>query len=372
MSKRSLAVGGAVALSLLLAACGSSSTPAATSTPSASDTTASSAPPAALGKVGVILPDTKSSARWEDQDRPNLKAAFDAAGIESNIQNAQGATSTFATLCDSMINEGVKVLLITNLDSDSGKACLTKANAAGIKAIDYDRLTLGGNAAFYVSFDNVKVGALQAEGLLTCLEAAGKKEGNIVYINGAATDNNATLFKNGYDGVLKPLTQWKLVGDQTGEWDPTKAGTVFEGFWTQQNGKIDGAIVANDGMAGGVAAVLKRNSANIPITGQDATDEGLNRVLIGTQCLTVWKPNDKEAEAAAALAIALIKGEDTAALATGKTADSVSGKDVPSVLLDPVKVFKDQVKDVVAAGGTTVTKVCAGAAAAVCTEQGIK
>jgi D-xylose transport system substrate-binding protein len=365
MSKRYLAVAGAAALTMLLAACGST----ASTTPSGSG----SAGGGSGAQIGVILPDTKSSARWEDQDRPNLQKAFDTAGIKSDIQNAQASTATFGTICDAMITEGVKVLLITNLDSDSGKACLDKAAAAGIKGIDYDRLTLGGNAAFYVSFDNVKVGALQGTGLLKCLADKGVKSGNIVYINGAATDNNATLFRQGYDSVLAPLAStWKNVGDKTGNWDPTVAGTVFEGFYTAQSGKIDGAIVANDGMAGGVAAVLARNKSDIPITGQDATNEGLNRVLIGTQCVTVWKPNSKEADAASALAIALIKGTDTASMATGKTPDSKTGKDVPSVLLDPVPVYKDQVKDVVAAGGTDVAKICAGAAASVCAAQGIK
>ena len=157
------------------------------------------------GKVGVILPDSATSPRWEANDRPLLKAAFDAAGMGSDIQNADGDKAKFATLCDGMITAGVNVLLIVNLDSDSGKACLTKAQAAGIKTIDYDRLTLGGNASYYVSFDNVAVGRLMGEGLTKCLtDAARPPTANIVFINGDPTDNNAALFKQGYVEGLKP------------------------------------------------------------------------------------------------------------------------------------------------------------------------
>ena len=109
----------------------------------------------ASGKVGVILPDTTTSPRWEAQDRPSLEKAFSGAGIDADIQNANGDTAKFGQLCDSMINEKVNVLMIVNLDSKSGSACLSKATNAGIVSIDYDRLTLGGGASYYVSFDNV-------------------------------------------------------------------------------------------------------------------------------------------------------------------------------------------------------------------------
>src|SRR5689334_1597784 len=148
--------------------------------------------------VGVILPDTTTSPRWEANDRPSLEAAFKAAGVTADIQNAQGSADKFGQLCDQMIGEGVKVLMIVNIDQESGKACLDKATNAGVKSIDYDRLTPGGGASYYVSFDNVKVGALMGTGLITALDAAGKTQANIVYVNGAATDNNAALFKSGY------------------------------------------------------------------------------------------------------------------------------------------------------------------------------
>src|SRR4051794_2244491 len=129
--------------------------------------------------VGVILPDTTTSPRWEANDRPSLEAAFKAAGVESDIQNAGGDVDKFGTICDGMVNEGVKVLMIVNLDSESGSACLQKAAAAGVQSIDYDRLTLGGGASYYVSFDNVEVGKLMGTGLQACLDAKNKTKANI-------------------------------------------------------------------------------------------------------------------------------------------------------------------------------------------------
>ncbi len=358
------------AAALALAGCGSSGGG------STGDTSES---PAAAGKVGVILPDTKSSARWENNDRPSLEKAFQDAGVESDIQNANGDVPTFGSICDAMITEGVTVLMIVNLDSDSGAACLSKATAAGISTIDYDRLTLGGNANYYVSFDNVKVGALQGEGLIKCLDDKGLTKANIVYINGAATDNNATLFKQGYEEALAPKIDsgdYTLVGDQSGEWDPEKAQSVMEGFLTKQKGDIQGAIVANDGMAGGASAALAKQGLEkkIPITGQDATDEGLNRVLTGLQCGTVFKDTDLEADAAAKIAIALANG-DTAgadAIATSTVTDTQLNVEVPFAAATPVWISDaDGVKSVIATGYTTAAKVCTGAAASVCKKDGI-
>jgi len=149
---------------------------------------------AKAGKIGVILPDTKSSVRWESKDRPALEAAFKAAGVPYTIQNAEGSTDNMATIADGMIADGVTVLAIVNLDSDSGASIQQKAASQGVKTIDYDRLTLGGSADVYVSFDNTKVGELQGQGLVDCLAG---KQSNVVFLNGSPTDNNATLFTNG-------------------------------------------------------------------------------------------------------------------------------------------------------------------------------
>jgi D-xylose transport system substrate-binding protein len=330
-------------------------------------------------KVGVILPDAVTSPRWEANDRPSLQAAFDAAGIESTITNADGDVAKFGSTCDAMINEGVSVLMIVNLDSESGAACLKKAAAAGIQSIDYDRLTLGGGASYYVSFDNVKVGELMGQGLTQCLDDEGKTKANIVYINGAPTDNNAALFKSGYEQGLKDKIDsgdYKLVGDQTGEWDATKAGTAFEQIYAKNDGKVDGVVSANDTMAGGIIARLKANglAGKVPVTGQDASVEGLQRILNGSQCMTVYKDTNLEAKAASDLAIALINGDSAAAdaMVTGTVSDSVTGKDVPSVLATPEAIFKDGVAKVISDGFQKKEDVCAGAFAKLCTDNGVQ
>lgn len=330
------------------------------------------------GKVGVILPDATTSPRWEGNDRPSLQAAFDDAGIESDIQNAGGDTAKFGTICDSMINEGVKVLMIVNLDSESGAACLKKAADAGIVSIDYDRLTLGGGASYYVSFDNVQVGALMGEGLTKCLDDAGKTKANIIYINGAATDNNAALFKQGYVEALQPKIDagdYTLVGDVSGEWDANKAATAYDGLDTKNSGKIDGIVSANDTMAGGIIARLTANklAGKVPVTGQDASIEGLQRVLAGTQCMTVYKNTNLEAELASKLAIAVINGDqaEADALADQTVEDTELGEDVKSALATPEAIYKDGVKKVIDEGFQTAADVCTGEYAKLCQDAGI-
>ena len=169
---------------------------AAPATASPSPAAAAAAPP--VGKVGVIPPDSGLLGPLGDRGPQYLTDAFTAAGVEADIQNAQGDKAKFATLCDQMINEGVAALMIVNLDSETGAACETKAANQGIKTIDYDRLTLGGGATYYVSFDNVAVGTAQGEGLVKGMQANGNKTGGVVLLNGSPTDNNATLFKQGY------------------------------------------------------------------------------------------------------------------------------------------------------------------------------
>jgi D-xylose transport system substrate-binding protein len=373
MRKQSFGViAGAAALALLAAGCGGSSS-SSTSSGATSSSGASPSAAAASGKVGVILPDASTSPRWETADRPFLDAAFKSAGIGADIQNANKDKSKFGTICDGMINAGVNVLLIVNLDSESGSACLKKAQAAGIKTIDYDRLTLGGGASYYVSFDNVQVGKLMGDGLQKCLTAAGKKTANVVLINGDPTDNNAALFKQGYVASLKTNAGIKIVGDQTGKWDATIAGTAFEQIYTQNNGKVDGVVSANDTMAGGIIARLKAAKVNgkIPVTGQDASVAGLQAILAGDQCMTVYKAVKTEADAAAKLAIALIQNTDATSIVTGTVKDTVLNKDVPSALETPVAIYKDTVKTVIDDGYQKAADVCTAAYAAACKAAGI-
>lgn len=376
MSKKLIgAVAGLAAASLLVAACSSSSeesTDTAASEAPAAEAPAEEAPaeeapaeeaPAAAGKACVILPDAASSARWETADRPFLEQAFTAAGVEFDIQNANGDKAKFQTIADGMLAGGCGVLAIVNLDSETGSAVIAKATAAGVPVIDYDRLTLGGGAQYYVSFDNVAVGTAIGEGLIKCLGDAGVTEGPVALLNGSPTDNNATLFKQGYQAALEGAGFTVAADQAVPDWDNTKAGTIFEQMYTDANGDFVAVAAANDGLGGAAISVLDRNgqAGAIPVSGQDATDEGLQRVLMGTQCVTVYKAVAKEAAAAAALAVALLNGDQAAAdaLATGSTTDSEAGTEVPSVLLVPQPIFADTVKDVIADGFTTAEKVCA-------------
>jgi D-xylose transport system substrate-binding protein len=322
------------------------------------------------GKIGVILPDTKSSVRWETADRPLLEQAFKAAGVQYDIQNAEGDKQRMQTIADQMITGGVTVLAIVNLDSDSGAAIEKKAQQQGVKTIDYDRLTLGGVADYYVSFDNVQVGREQGKGLQKCL---GDKKADIVFLDGAPTDNNATLFSQGAHEVLDKASTYTKVAEQAvPDWDNQKAATIFEQMWTQKNGKIDGVYAANDGLGNAAISILKKNNAagKVPVTGQDATTQGLQNILDGTQCMTVYKPIKQEADGLAKLAIALIKGEK--AQTTGTANDPTGKRDVPSVLLTPVGIFKDSVKDVVADGFVKKDDLCGGKYADKCKAAGIE
>jgi len=193
----------------------------------------------------------------------------------------------------------------------------------------------------------------------------------VAELNGSPTDNNATLFKQGYDSVLKPKYdsgEYVKGPDQSvPEWNNTTAGTMFEQMMTQTQNKIDGVLAANDGLGNAAISVLKRNGLNgqVPVTGQDATVQGLQNVLAGDQCMTVYKAIKQEADEAAKLAIALAKGEP---VNTGETVkDTESGKDVPAKLLVPVSITKENIKTVIDDGFVTKAELCTGAYAAMCT-----
>ncbi|MEV4314655.1 substrate-binding domain-containing protein [Actinocrispum sp. NPDC049592] len=366
------AVGAGVALALTACGANSANPPASSGTSSAS-TGGSSA--GGGTKVGVILPETATSARWEGFDKPMIQEAMKAQGLDADVQNAQGDVTKFTTLADGMITQGVKVLVIASINSEVGKTVATKAAAAGIPTIDYDRLNLGGSSKYYVSFDNTKVGELQGQALADALK--GKQGAQVIEIEGAPTDNNATLFYNGQQKILKPLYDagtLKLVKSQAIDgWDNQKGGNTFEQFLTQNGGKVDGVVAANDGLAGAVITVLKKNGLKVPVTGQDATAAGLQAVLRGDQYMTVFKPIKQEAEAAAKLAAALAKGDTAGAdkIATQKEKDPTGNRDVPSVLLTPQSITKDNVKVVIDQKYVTAAEVCTGDVAPLCQAAGI-
>ncbi|MCW3015009.1 MAG: sugar transporter substrate-binding protein [Solirubrobacterales bacterium] len=351
-----------------IAACGSSNndTTSSSSSSSGTSTTATKA-----GKVAVLLPDSKSSVRWETQDRRYLGDAFKAAGVDSTIVNAEGDPATQRTQAEQAITNGAKVLLLVDLDPGSGSAIIANAKKNNVKVIDYDRLTLGGGADYYVSFDNTAVGKLQGEGLVKCLD--GKTKPVVAELNGSPTDNNATLFANGYNGVLDPLySSGKFVkgpNQSVPDWDNQQALTIFEQMLQKTNNKINGVLAANDGLANAaISALNARKLPALPVTGQDATAQGIQHILAGEQCMTVYKAVKAEADAASKLAIALAKGETPTA---NQSVDN-KGTKTPSVLLTPVSVTKDNIQDTVIKDGfLKVSDVCTGKYAALCTKAGV-
>jgi len=359
--RRTLTTALAVATVFSIAACGGNSG-------NSSSSGSSSGGGSASGKVGVILPDTTSSPRWESQDRPKLESAFKAAGVKYDIQNAQNDAQKMQTIAQQMITGGVTVLAIVNLDSASGAAIEQQAKKQGVSTIDYDRLTLGGSADYYVSYDNAQVGKLQGEGLKKCL---GDKAANIAYLNGSPDDNNATLFSEGAHSVLDKVTTYKKVAEQAvPKWDAVQAQTIFEQLYTQAGGNIQGVYAANDTLANAAIQTLKRNNQQVPVTGQDAAVVGLQNILSGDQCMTVWKPADAEAKALSDVAIALLKGDKPKT--TGTVKDTEGNRDVKAILLDPISVTKDNLADAISKGAQSVTDVCTGAYAPMCASAGIK
>jgi len=375
-SKRLALIAAGLGLTLAVSACGANQ-----ESPQSDDQDAGNSPAEGSGiPVGVILPETASSARWEGFDKPYLEAALKAEGLDPHIENAQGDVQKFSTLADGMINDGVKVLIIASINSELGGTVAQKANAQGIPTIDYDRLNLGGSSEYYVSFDNEKVGELQGQGLAEALQD--KPDGaEVIEIEGAPTDNNATLFHRGQQKVLKPLYEsgkLKLVRSQPIDgWDNQKGGTTFEQIFTSNGSKVDGVVAANDGLAGAVITVLKKYQLNgkVPVTGQDATADGLKAILSGDQYMTVFKPIKEEAEATAKLAAALAKGKDGKAeaekIATQTENDPVGKREVKSVLLEPFLIKKADVKRVIDEGYVKAEEVCTGEVKAACTELGI-
>jgi D-xylose transport system substrate-binding protein len=357
-------------LALALAACGANS--AAPAGPAAAPEVAADAP-----TVGVILPETESSARWEGFDKPLLEEAMAAAGLDADVQNAQGEEQRFSTLADGFIAAGVDVLVIAAITSELGADVAAKAKAQGIPTIDYDRLSLGGSSDYYVSFDNEAVGALQGQGLADAL--SGQQGAQVIEIRGAPTDNNATLFYNGALTVLQPLYDsgalTQVASQPIEDWDNQIGGTTFEQLLVGNGGTVGGVLAANDGLAGAIITVLQKYGLNgtVPVTGQDATPDGLQAILRGDQYMTVYKPIKAEAEATAELAAALAAGDTAAAdaIATGTVEDTEGDRQVKSVLLEPQLITRDNVSDVVEDGFAQAGEICVAETQAACTELGI-
>ena len=289
---------------------------------------------AGKGKVAAILPDTTSSTRYVEFDAPDIKKALTAAGLSSSdviVQNALGSDSTQFSDAQSDITKGATVLMVDPLDSGVGARIEAYAKSHGVAVIDYDRLTLGGTRQYYVSFNNVLVGKTMGHGLVSCVGAWKVSKPNVLVMHGDVTDNNATLFYQGYyNAVLQTEVQaGKLDGRRSpaGTWDPPTALTEFQGAFTK-NHNINSALIPNDENAAPIITYLKTHGVKpktFPTTGQDATLTGLQNILTGYQCGTVYKPIYLEAQAAAALAMYIRAGKTPpAGLVNGSTQDTKS------------------------------------------------
>jgi D-xylose transport system substrate-binding protein len=331
------------------------------------------------GKIAVLLPDTQSSARYVQFDAPYLTTAFQTAGLSSNdlsVENAQGSTQTMQTQAEAAITNGASVLVVDPLDSGSGAAIEQNAKSKGVATIDYDRLTLNGSSNFYVSFNNVTVGKRIGQGLVDCITKENVQKPQVLEMDGDPTDNNATLFAQGYNSVLKPKFKSKAytkVGEPAGTWDSQKALNNFQQQFTAHP-NVNAVVSANDNVANSVISVLKTNQipANtIPTTGQDATLVGLQNILSGFQCMTVYKPIYVEAQAAAAVALSLrAKATPPKGLVNG-TSNNKKSK-VASVLLNPVPVTTDNINaTVIKDNFVSAADLCAGSFAAACQAAGI-
>ena len=313
------------------------------------------------GKIAVLLPDTKSSDRWEKADRRFFEEAFKAAGLSEDdylISNAQGDPATQRSQAEQAITEGAKVILLTNLDSGSGAAIIDASKAAGATMIDYDRLTLKGDADFYVSGDATEAGRLQGQGLIDDLD-----KGAIAMLHGAPTDSFATDLQKGYKEVLKPKLDsgdYTLAAEQAvPNWDGQQALTIFEQMLQKTNNKIDGVIAANDTLANSVITALQARKLDlVPVTGLDATAGALQHILAGEQSMTVYFSIKDQATKAANLAVQIARGEEP----TGVDSEVDNGtKTVPTIFLKPQTIRKDNIADTVIADDfVSWDEVCVG------------
>ena len=327
---------------------------------------AGSSKASAEAKACVLLPDTKSSVRWQTQDRPTFIAAFKKAGISATVVNAEGDAQRMISQADQCLTNGAKVVLVTSLDAGSGCKIISNAQARGAKVIDYDRLNTGCKGAdYYVSFENVTVGKFMGAGVLAAMKAkgllgAGKKP-VIAYLNGGPTDNNSKLFKQGYGSVLDPLikTGKATKGPDQGvpQWDNQKARTVFEQMLVKTGNKIDAVAAANDGLANAVVTALKAKKLKaIPLSGQDATAQGAQNIISGWQSGTVYKPAKVEANGAAAVAVAILAGGKPKTNGTTNNGK----RNVPSFLATPTWITKKNINILYADGQLKKSEVCTG------------
>ena len=356
------------AIAFGLSACGSSSNTAASSSTSGAASSAG-------GKIALLLPETQN-ARYETKDRPLFTAKVKelCPSCEVLYSNAGQDAAKQQQQAEAALTNGAKVLVLDAVDAASTGAIVAQANAKKVPVFAYDRAIPGKGVAYYNSYDNAKVGKLQATALLDKLKADGKGNGTIVMINGAPTDNNAKLFKSGAHSVFDSSTLKIGAEYDAPNWLPAEAQTFMDQAITKlgKNGFV-GVYAANDGLAGGIIAAMKAagiDPSTRPVTGQDAELAAIQRILAGEQFMTVYKAIKPQAEDAATIAVELVQGKPV----TVKTTPVSNGTvDVPSIIYNPVAVTKDNVKSTIVADGYwTPAEICTGPYKAACTAAGIQ
>jgi D-xylose transport system substrate-binding protein len=365
----------AAALTFGVAACGSDDNDNSSSTGSSTSAASSGAK---SGKIALLLPESKT-ARYESQDRPNFERKLKelCPDCQEIYSNADQDASKQQQQAEAALTQGAKVLVLDPVDAASAAAIVTRATQSKVPVISYDRLISNAKVAYYVSYDNAKVGKLQATSLLDKLKQDGKTSGSLVMINGAPTDNNAKLFKQGAHSVIDG-SDFKVAKEyDTPDWSPDKAQSEMEQAITAlgKTGFV-GVYAANDGNAGGAIAAMKSNGVDpkkVPTTGQDAELAGIQRIVAGEQYMTVYKAIKPQADIAATLAVDLLQGKkpDPGTINV-QTPNGSAGK-VPSVIYDPVAVTIDNVNNTIIKDGFwKASQICTGQYAAGCKSAGIQ
>ncbi|MGW4890968.1 substrate-binding domain-containing protein [Kitasatospora sp. NPDC004240] len=366
--RRAVAAAAVVTLGLGLASCGS----AKESSGGGGSTGTAAGGTAGAIRIGLLLPETKTT-RYEQFDRPLIEQKIKELAPQAQIDyyNANENATTQQTQVDTALTKGDQVLILDAVDSKSIQSSVQKAHDAGVKVVSYDRLAQG-PVDSYVSFDNKKVGELQGQALVA---AVGDKAGagSIIMINGSPTDPNAADFKAGahsaIDGKLKIGKEY-----DTPNWDPNNANQEASAAITAIGGpNVVGVYSANDGMAAGIATALKAAGLSVPLTGQDAQLDAVQRILAGTQTMSIYKPFKPETDTAAAMAVAYAQGKTPDAALVPTTVTNGSGHKAAANLITPIVLTKDNIKTTVVADGLyTVPQICTPDYAAACQAAGLQ
>lgn len=292
-------------------------------------------------KIGVSLP-TQRDERWV-RDAQKMKDVAKAEGLDLHMQVCDNDASKQMSQCENLIAAGIDILILAPHDATSAAAIVDDAKAAGLKVISYDRLVLDSDVDLYVSFDNFEVGRLMGDYLIKLVP-----KGNYAVFAGAPTDNNAKLYRDGALSMIKPLADKgdiKIVMDQwITDWQPTIAMNLMQNALTANDNKIDAVVAPNDNTAGGIIQALEQVglAGKVPVTGQDAEETAVQRILKGTQTMTVFKDTKEQATEAIHAAVKMVKGEDPGATSTVNNRK----KEVPSILLKPIVVDKSNIDKV--------------------------